>query len=149
MENQSLTSKLKQLSEKRVQIELKERLLRTKERKRQTRRLIELGSMLKRCGIDTWDDATLMGAFLEIQQQGKEAGKIEGWKKRGGSFTQTSALPLIVSSTQEVPDAFRQIMKDKRFKWNIFRKEWYGYGVKEEIEELVKAYNGKVVIATE
>lgn len=149
MENQKIADKLKEIEDRKSQLRYKEKILKNKGRKIQAKRLIQLSSVLKKCGIDTWDIPTLLGACLELKERGKDLDQLAQWKEKGEGFNQKTPMPLIVIPTSEAPDSFVQTMKDKNFKWNKFRKEWYGYGVKEEIEELVKTYKGRVDIPLE
>lgn len=56
--------------------------LNVQERKRRTRKLIELGGLAEKAHLDTWDSNTLLGAFLYL----KDADPVQrdAWSHKGG-----------------------------------------------------------------
>lgn len=145
--DEKISSLIKKLAQKKSKIEHREKVLKEKERKLKIRRYIEIGVIAAKFGIDQWDDMVLTGIFAEIQELSKANEAINLWKKKGEELSKTALSPLIVSSENEFPEATKDTLKKRKFKWNSFRKEWYGYGLKEEIEELVKICDGQVDIA--
>ena len=63
--------------------------LNIQERKRRTRRLIELGDLAAKANIDNWHTNTLYGAFLFLKEKEHESEKnskfIEEWTRKGGT----------------------------------------------------------------
>lgn len=57
--------------------------LNVQERKRRTQRLIELGGLVSKAQIDSWDSNTLLGAFLYL----KESNSLQrdAWTHKGGA----------------------------------------------------------------
>lgn len=134
------------LDRQRAEIEKKERILRSKERQLRTSRLIKIGEAAAKFRIDEFDEETLKGAFSEIQEKAKQPNTIEAWKKIGESMKSSPLSPLIVSFRKEISDELKEALKTRRFRWSPFRKEWQGHGIKEEVENLVKEFDGKVVL---
>lgn len=58
--------------------------LNVQERKRRTRRLIELGGLVSKAHLDTWDSNTLFGALLSIKEKESDPLQIEAWTYQGG-----------------------------------------------------------------
>lgn len=141
-----LLDKIKKLAEKRTKLDYKERQLREKSRKQEIRKLIEIGNMASKCGIADFDKETLMGAFSEVMERSQLPDIKNEWKKKGSILSETSLTPLLVSFKKDPNEELLRTLKDKRFKWNNFRKEWQGYGVEEEIAKLVKESHGKVEV---
>ena len=56
--------------------------LNVQERKRRTRRLIELGGLVSKAQLDTWDSNTLLGAFLYLRETDQT--QRESWTHKGG-----------------------------------------------------------------
>lgn len=57
--------------------------LNVQERKRRTRRLIELGGLVSKAHLDTWDSNTLLGAFLCLKES--DPLQREAWTHKGGA----------------------------------------------------------------
>lgn len=58
--------------------------LNVQERKKRTRRLIELGGLISKAGLQDWDSNTLYGALLSIKEKEDDHLQIDEWKRRGG-----------------------------------------------------------------
>ena len=146
MNEEKLTNLMEKLAQKKAEIEQREKVLRDRERKLKTRRFIEVGSIASKFGIDGFDDETLMGAFAELQEKSKQATVLAEWKQKGEALSISRHSPLIISFGNEPSNEVKTVLKEKRFKWNTFNKEWHGYGIKDELEGLIKDFNGKVDI---
>jgi len=57
--------------------------LNVKERKKRTRRLIELGGLVSKAHLDTWDSNTLLGAFLFLNETSQT--QRDSWTHKGGA----------------------------------------------------------------
>lgn len=147
IEDKKITNLIEKLAKKKAGIEFREKILKDKERKIKTRRFIQVGSIAAKFEIDGLDDETLVGAFAEMQERSKQGNTLAEWKQKGLDLSETRLSPLIVSFAKEVSDEVKASLKEKRFKWNTFRKEWQGYGIREEIETLVKEFGGIVDVA--
>ncbi len=71
--------------------------LNVQERKRRTRRLIELGGLVSKAQLQDWDSNTLLGALLSIKDKEADQNQIEVWTQKGGTIfatekTQNSSL---------------------------------------------------------
>lgn len=143
-QQEQILDSIKKLAEKRTKLDYKERQLKEKARKQEVRKSIEIGNIATKFGIANFDTETLIGAFSEIQERAQHSDIKNEWKKRGDSLSESNLNPLLVSFGKDPSEELLRILKDKRFKWNSFRKEWQGYGIKEEIEKLIKEFHGKV-----
>jgi hypothetical protein len=141
---------LKKIAEKKKKLEQKERLLKGKDRKAQIRRFIEIGTLAAKFDLGTLDIPTLTGAFAEIQEKAKHSPTLEQWRKKGQLLESTRLLKLIVYFVQDPDESMKRSLKEKQFRCNSWkRQEWYGYGSKEELENLVQTAGGKVEIAND
>ncbi len=147
MKDEKLMSLMDKLTQKRAEIDQREKLLREKERNLKIRRFIEVGTIAAKFGIEAFDDETLVGAFAELQERSKQADAKDRWKQMGTALSTNRNSPLIILFGKDPSEAVKASLKGKRFKWNTFRKEWQGFGIKEEIEEMVKDFEGKVEVA--
>lgn len=136
-----LDDKLKKLEEKKKKILLKEKILREKEKKKKSKRFSLIGKLASKANIDHFDDKTLLGAFLEIQRLSESEEIKSEWKSSGQSFIQgnqiTEQTPLSLSFTEDPDSLTKKALKDLGFRWNSFRKEFYGYGKKEELQSVL------------
>lgn len=145
--NLTLEEKKKKLQESKKKIEFREKKLLEKERKEKTKKQIKLASFLEKLGLNALDEETLLGAFLDIKEQSHDAKKRELWKKEGTSFLEKredqNKLPFIVSLDETDAQAV-QILKNLKFKWNRFRKEWYGESLKKDLEKALAPFAAKI-----
>ena len=58
--------------------------LNAQERKRRTRRLIELGGLVSKAQLHDWDANALLGAFLFLKEHESNPLQIDAWKYKGG-----------------------------------------------------------------
>ena len=132
------------LARKKAKIEAREKLLKVKERQFKIRKFIELGELVCKTGLHVLDTTTMLGAFVEIQEKSNEHETLKSWAIRGQHFLEkeqaSNNLPLIISFETDPPTDIKNTLKGLKFKWNAFRREWYGYGKKDRLEELLKAF---------
>lgn len=144
----SIEKEKEKIKKEKQKIEARERLLREKEKKQKTKKLISLGNLLAKFSLDELDDSVLFGALSEIRDMSKDQSNIQRWSKKGkeefSRFDRVEMQPLIISF-DEMPDKeITKEIKKYKFKFNQFRSEWYGHGVKSEIEDFLKGHNAKV-----
>ena len=117
--------KLKEEHEKlkisKAKIQLKEKLLKEKERKQRTIQFSEIGRLAYKANIDQIESTALLGAFLEIAQHAKNLEKIEVWKKSSISFLKKQESeersPLTISFKKEPSTEIKEMLKKLNFKW--------------------------------
>lgn len=151
MESAELERKIQQLAEKKARLGKQEKLLRLKEKKLKTRRSIEIGKLAEKAGIDQLDSPTLLGAFLEIKERSVVAEARDLWIERASKFKQPveqdEAQGLIISFPSPISDEIKTRLKQLRF-WNHeHRKEWYGYGRRDEIAKALEGADPKIEMA--
>lgn len=130
---------------------LKEKLIREKEKQVRARRLSEIGKLVGKAGIDGLDDEILLGAFLDIAEKYGEQKNLDGWKEKAKVFLDAdvgnSQDPLIVSFSSEPSSEIKSLLREMNFKWNSFRKEFYGYGHRKSIEEALVGVDFRIELA--
>jgi hypothetical protein len=146
IEDKTVERLKKLLAEKKEKLEQKERLLKLKNRKAQIRRWIEIGNISSKFDLDKLDDLALQGAFAEIQEKSKHSPTLENWRQQAKSLQDVDQSKLLIIFTDEPSENLKKSLKEKQFRWNSWRKEWYGYGKKEEIETLVREHGGRVEV---
>ena len=128
-----------------AKIKSKESILKSKEKKILFNHLVEIGKIAKKANIHEVESLVLLGAFLEISESISEPDKLENWRKKGvelqENFLESSRSPLTIKFKQEPVKETVKKLKEINFKWNRFRKEFYGYGNKKEVQETFKNEN--------
>lgn len=144
MELDKLDSEKLKLAQKKGRLEQKEKAIMQKERKLQLKRLIGFGELVVKSGLDSLEAPALLGALLEIRDSVSE--KLEKkWAEKGLQQMQSeranNSQALIIQFSKESSAKTKKELRSRKFRWNQFRREWYGYGKKEELSEFIKALN--------
>ena len=149
MKTEEIIEKKEKLALKKAVLEKREKLLREKERKIRIRKLIRLGELVSKAGMEGFSENILFGAFLDLKENSQNPSNLNKWEIKGAKAfaadEQTNPQQLAISFKEESPKA-KLLLKERQFKRNSFRKEWYGYGKKEELEELLKGYNANIEV---
>jgi len=132
------------LAQKKENLEKKERAIIQKERKMQLKRLISLGELVVKSGLDVLNHKAIFGALLEIKESVSEKSE-KTWALKGSQYLEldkaNNPKPLILQFSKGPSADTKKELRSRKFKWNPFRREWYGYGKKEELDEFIKAQN--------
>ena len=133
----SIDKQKKSLKAKRAELDRKEKLLKEKERKVQTKKLINHGSLIEKAGISELDPKALLGALLEISNKIEDKSQLENWSNIGNEFLEKKdrKTKLIVNFQKDLGSEEKALLKNMKFSWNQFRNEWYGYSTKQEVLE--------------
>ncbi len=146
MEGDLIESLLKQ----RRSLVIQEQKRKEAERKKDTRRKIEMGGMVIKAGLDRLDPQALYGTFLmiadvlsrrpEVVEQAGEWGR----KALGEEAAKESRIPLRIVFPAAIPREMSQQLRARKFDFDRETKQWSGIGVFEKIVELVAPYSGSV-----
>ncbi len=149
MKTEEIIEKKEKLALKKAVLERREKLLRQKERKIRLRELIRLGELVSKAGINHLSENALFGGLLALKEESQNSFTLSRWEKNGASAfeadVRNNPQQLAISFKQESPET-KILLKERQFKRNSFRKEWYGYGKKEELEELLKGHNATIEV---
>lgn len=121
--------------------------LNAQERKKRTRRLIEIGGLAEKAQIKDWPANTLLGAFLSIKEKESDKKQMDAWTHKGGvAFasekvknlsSQKRGAPVIVKFEIHPSEEVRSSLKSLGLKWNALRKEWEGYAKVSELKTVL------------
>ena len=129
------------IEKKKQRIRLQEQLLKEREKKALHKRYAGLGKLVYEAGLSSLDDDTLKGAFAELTALAKNPEKKALWKEAGASLVSkhnpTESDQIVVSFSKLPSTEIKNRLRDLQFKWNSFRKEFYGYGSAKEIKSLL------------
>lgn len=138
------------LAAKMARLSARESKMRDEDRKARTARLVRLGGLVAKAGIDTWDEATLLGGFQALARAIEhDPNKLATWKAEGGKMlvTRTSEerRPLIVSFPNGEPTpGIRKGLRALKLRWSDVRREWDGYADPAAVTALVGPVGGQV-----
>ena len=136
----SIEEERQRITLKKSRLEAKEKLLKQEDRKLHNRRLIEIGTIVSKAGVKDMDNNALLGALLEIKERSSNELTMKEWFENGRAVFQKEIKEigeaLIISFNSEPSKEAKKRLKELRFAWNNFRKEWYGYGKKKELEDI-------------
>ncbi len=142
---QAILEKKENLSKLEKAIRIKEK---QKEKQSDLKKFIEIGKLANKVSIDQLDPVVLLGAFLEIAEQSSAKIKVADWHRKGSNFQLPSAehtsIALCLSFKSPLDQKSKEYLKELGFKWNKFRKEFYGYGDKGQLVERFKEYECKI-----
>lgn len=136
-----IEEKKQRLAEEKKRIAIKEKLLKLSEKKKQASQYVDIGRLAALVKIDQMDKDHLLGAFLEISKKFEDNKVLQKWKQEADTFRtnyeEIPSVPLVIIFTSEPSKDAKDKLKNAKFKWNAFRKEYYGYGNKQPIESLL------------
>lgn len=128
------------------QIQIQENKLKTEKQKKKIHNLIELGKLVEKANINHLTSNELFGAFLEIKENCNSEEKKEFWTKKALKENAKTDCPLIITFMSDPTQQTKDLLKQLKFKWNSFRKEWYGHGDLEKLKTLLKNTSAKIEI---
>lgn len=88
----SIIDKRKKLEQRKNRLKQLDASLKIQERKERTRRLIELGGLVSKAKLETWNANTLLGGLLFLKEKEQDTPQISTWTHRGGkAFSKENA----------------------------------------------------------
>lgn len=131
------------LESSKEKIKQKEKMLKEKEKMSARATLSSLGQLFVKTKTSHLDPEILLGALLEIAERSNEKEILDGWMKRAQNYTELSSknsrgTPLAISFKSHPDVDIRTKLKELKFKWNGFRGEFYGFGDKTILQNLLQ-----------
>lgn len=143
-----LEQKKTRLMQLKNRIKDQEALLKIKERKVRTRRLIELGGLITKAQLDHFPSNTIYGSLLYLKDQLANNAKLQDqWTHQGGAaFSKAEKRKAaVIVSFPEKPSADLCVkLRALGLKWNNIRQEWQGHTVLQEVTDLLQDQNAVV-----
>jgi len=139
------------LAAKMTRLSARENKMRSEDRKARTARLVRLGGLVAKAGLDTWDEAALLGGLVAlVKAVENDPSKLAAWKAEGGKMLVTRSSedvrkPLIVSFANGEPaPGIRKGLRALKLRWSDVRREWDGYADPAAVTALVGPVGGQV-----
>jgi hypothetical protein len=158
----SLSHQKEKLERQKARLQSQEQKLKLTERKKRTRRLIELGGLIVKAELEELNNNTLLGALLSLKSSiAKSETVIPEWTEQGANAFEAQkqregegedgadSTPLVITFKTEPARELKSQLRDLNFKWNPFRKEWYGYGNIKELTSIISSAKGTVESCSE
>lgn len=76
-----------------------------KARKERTRKMIQLGGLLEKAGLETWDSATLLGGLLALKAKEKDSVLLDRFKLQGAEAFKIKGPVEVVPEPVHAPAA--------------------------------------------
>lgn len=153
MDTDTLIKERQSLAEKKRKIHLREKIIKERERKALYRKFLHVGKIAHQAGITNLDLDSIRGAFLEIADFSQDPNKLENWKALASSISKsisTEGREQLAICFDESPDPkVKRTLRDLEFKWNAFRKEFYGYGKKQDLQRQLKDVKCRIEVLDE
>lgn len=140
MTKTNLLEKRQRLEQRKNRLKEFEASINAQERKKRTRKLIELGGLVLKAKLEEWNSNALLGALLSIKESESNKKQMEAWAHEGGvafSSEKIIKVPVIVKFKDKPSEEIRISLKALGLKWNSLRKEWEGYTKVAELKELL------------
>jgi len=149
----NLQQRKAELERQKIAIMGKEKALKETERRERTKKLIEMGGLILKAGIDTLDTNALYGALLTIKEKMNKGDLLQQWSQKGASAFNRGGnagvgVPLVVQFKEKPSEEARSAIRSLGLKWNVIRQEWQGIANLEDVKSVAVQYNGSVVSMT-
>jgi hypothetical protein len=118
------------LDQRMAKIKEQKAKLQSAERRSRTQRLIVLGGLIAKAGLEELDKNELYGALLDIKALALNEDTLKKWAKKGGEafFNETkNKTPVIVKFISPPPTEIKLKLREHNLKWNHVLKLWSGY----------------------
>jgi hypothetical protein len=84
MTQTNLIEKRRKLEQRKNRLKQLESALNSQERKNRTRRLIELGGLVSKAKLETWNSNALLGGLLSLKEKEMDVSQMNLWTHKGG-----------------------------------------------------------------
>lgn len=148
MNKSPIETKKQKLRAQKERLKLQEKHLSLQERKEKTKKLIQLGSLVTKAGLDKLSSDELFGGLLELHKDAQSPEQRLEWanaaKARKGSPDEEKADSMAVSFDSPPSEEDKKVLKELKFRYNRFRDEWQGQGDLKQIKKRLKSSNVKI-----
>lgn len=154
MAKRTIGERLALIAQRKAKAEQQEAQLRDMQRKERTRRLIEIGGLAAKAGIDGLSTAALYDRFLDIAAGAKDPKAVAAWTEAGGRRLHIegqdgSRIVAIAKFTDKLPPEYTALLRGVGFKWNRFLVHWEGEVEWDSARPLVESKGGTIAKVNE
>lgn len=127
---------------------LRKKILLEKEKKKRIAKFNSIGRLAFRANIDTLDEDALLGAFLEIAERMQQPENVQAWQAHAQAFEKTqndtSQQIFSVYFEEEPNKDIKQKMKEWKFIYNRYKREYCGRAERIQLDQLLKGCKVKI-----
>ena len=143
----TLAERLERAASRKAKAEQEASRLKLMQRKERTRRLIEIGGLAVKAGIDDLPASALYDRFLAIAADAKDKKTVAGWERSGSRHFQTeedTRVVAVAKFTAKIEPELAASLRAIGFRWNRFLKQWEGNVQYDEAKALVEGQGGTI-----
>lgn len=143
----TLAERLQRAAERKARAEQEQARLKIMQRKERTRRLIELGGLAVKAGIDGLSTAALYDRFLAIATEARDPAAVAHWERAGSRHFQKEEDAKVVAVARYVGTIETELTASMRsigFRWNRLLHQWEGKVNFTEAKALVEGMGGTI-----
>lgn len=143
----TLAQRLERAAERKIKAEQEAAKLKLMQQKERTRRLIEIGGLAVKAGIDELPAAALYDRFLAIATEAKDANAVTLWERAGSRHFQDEVDTRVVAVAKfptKIEADVAASLRSVGFRWNRFLKQWEGNVEWAEAASLVEGQGGSI-----
>jgi hypothetical protein len=143
----TLAQRLERAAARKARAEQEAARLKLIQKKERTRRLIELGGLAVKAGIDEIPPAALYACFLRIAAEAKIPNAITRWEHEGGHYFQAEEDARVVAIARfvdKIEPEMAATLRSLGFRWNRFLKQWEGKVDFAAAEAIVTSQGGTI-----
>ena len=150
----NLLDRKKELERQRIALLGKEKAIIEIERKERTKKLIELGGLVAKAGLDSLNTKTFYGALMSLSAQKEDLNVINSWQEQGTiAFAKDSknqdGVSLVIQFNEKPTPEVRTQIRALGLRWNAIRQEWQGKCRLELARALAEQYGGVLITLEE
>lgn len=135
------------LESSKERIRQREKMLKEKEKMSAQATITNLGQLFVRTKLSHLDNEILFGALLEIAEKSHDENALHHWRQKSQQHASATKNSHVTNGGSRVTISFKsqpnltaeikERLKEMKFKWNEFRGEYYGFGDRESLQNLL------------
>jgi hypothetical protein len=143
----TLAERLEKAAQRKARAGQEEARLKKLQRNERTRRLIKLGGLAVKAGIDELPANALYACFLRIAKDAQDKRAVAAWEREGGRYFQREADSRVVAVARFSDKIAPEVAASLRalgFRWNRYLGQWEGKVEFADAKKTVEEAEGKV-----
>jgi hypothetical protein len=143
----TLAERLERAAARKARAEQEAARLKLMQRKERTRRLIEIGGLAVKAGIDQLPPAALYDRFMAIAAEATDKKSVASWERSGSRHFQAEEDSRVVAVAKflgKIEPELAASLRSVGFRWNRYLKQWEGKVEYDDAEKLVVGQGGKI-----
>ncbi len=145
----TLSERLRAHEQQKARLAEAEAKIKLAERKARTRRLVEAGALVEKCGLLELDSNALYGALLSLRDGPDDKAQVEKWAALGGrAFAREARArdegkePVLLTFSAALAKDATAALRAAGFRYSKVMQHWEGLARFEDADTLAKAHGG-------